>query len=140
MNIMLVGLCNLCDDYGYFNFDEFCDLIIDVLFECFDFNVLVFIKDVGNYQRFLKIIFFKFVQKYFLCFELCMVYVFDLCLEEYSVDVVEIFLVYEVYNFFLQFIEFLSCEDLQQSELKFRLDEKLKVNFDYLGYLLRIKY
>lgn len=46
---MLVGLCNLCDDFGYLNFDELCEFIIEVLLKCFGFNVFILIKDVRKY-------------------------------------------------------------------------------------------
>ena len=140
MNTMLAGLCNLCDDYGYSNFDELCDLITDVSSESPDLNASALIKDVRKYQRFLKTTFSKFAQKHSPCLELCMAHAFDSCSEEHSADVAEISLVYEVHNSLLQSIESLSCEDSQQSELKSRLDEKLKVNFDYLGHLLRTKH
>ena len=40
----------------------------------------------------------------------------------------------------MQCIESLSDEDSSKAEFKSRLDEKLKVHFDYLGHLLRTKH
>lgn len=140
MNTMLAGLCNLCDDYGYSNFDELCDLITNVSTECPDLNASALIKDVRNYQRFLKTTFSKFAQKHSPCLELCMTHAFDSCSEGHSADVSEISLVYKVHDTLKQSIESLCCEDSQKSKFNSRLDEKLKVNFDYLGHLLRTKH
>ena len=38
VNTMLAGLCNLCNDFGHSNFDELCELIIEVSSKCSGLN------------------------------------------------------------------------------------------------------
>ena len=63
MDMMLAGLCDLCDDFGHSNFDELCPLIEEISSMCPDLNVSSMIKDVRAYQTFLKTKFSKLAQK-----------------------------------------------------------------------------
>ena len=139
-NTMLAGLCNLCDDFGHSNFDELCELITEVSCKCTGLNALALVKDVRKYQRFLKTTFSKLAEKHSCCLELCLSHAFDSCSEEHNAVVAECSMMYDMHSSLMQCIESLSDEDSSKAEFKSRLDEKLKVHFDYLGHLLRTKH
>lgn len=140
MNTMLAGLCNLCDDFGHSNFDEICELITEVSCKCTGLNASALVKDVRKYQRFLKTTFSKLAEKHSCCLELCLSHAFDSCSEEHNAVVAECSMMYDMHSSLMQCIESLSNEDSLKAEFKSRLDEKLKVHFDYLGHLLRTKH
>ena len=64
MNTMLAGLCNICDDFGYSNFDELCTFIEEICTHCPGLNGSTLIKDVRRYETFLKTKFSKLTQKH----------------------------------------------------------------------------
>lgn len=74
MDMMLAGLCNLCDDFGHNNFNELCPFIEEVHVSSMspELNVSSLIKDVRIYQKFLKTKFSKLAQKHSPCLKLCM--------------------------------------------------------------------
>lgn len=69
MNTMLAGLCNLCDDFGYSNFDELCAFIEEVSASPPGLNGSALIKEVRTYQEFLKTKYTKLTQKHSPCLE-----------------------------------------------------------------------
>ena len=139
INTMLAGLCNLCDDFGYSNFDELCAIISEVSSSCSDVNASALSKDVRRYQKFLKTTFPKLAQKHSPCLELCLSHAFDSCSEEHSSVLTDISLIYDVHSSLMQSIE--SMSDVSaKDDLKARLEEVYKVHFDYLGHLLRTKH
>ena len=140
MNTMLAGLCNLCDDFGHSNFDELCELITEVSSKCSGLNASTLIKDVRKYQRFLKTTFPKLAGKHSRCLELCLSHAFDYCSQPHDSTIAELTLIYNVHGSLTQHIESLSNEDSSKADLKERLEDKLKVHFDYLGHLLRTKH
>ena len=140
MNTMLAGLCNLCDDFGHSNFDELCELITEVSSKCTGLNASTLIKDVRKYQRFLKTTFPKLAGKHSRCLEICLSHAFDSCSEQHDAMLAEFSLIYHVHGSLTQHIESLSNEDSSKADLKERLQDKLKVHFDYLDHLLRTKH
>ena len=54
--------------------------------------------------------------------------------------IADLTLIYNVHCSLTQHIESLSSEDSSKADLKERLEDKLKVHFDYLGHLLCTKH
>ena len=139
MNTMLAGLCNICDDFGHSNFDELCLFIEEVCSHCPGLNGSTLIKDVRNYQTFVKTKFSKLAQRHSSCLELCQTHAFASCSEEHQAVCIDITPIYNVHSSLLQSVESLSDESAK-SDLKARLQEMFKVHYDYLAHLLRTKH
>ena len=77
---MLVGLCNLCDDYGHSNYDKMQSLLSDI-----ERSASISLKEekanVTKHQQFLTTQFGKIVDRHSPCLELCMAHAFRSCSE-----------------------------------------------------------
>lgn len=139
MNTMLAGLCNICDDFGYSNFDDLYAFIEEVCSHCPGCNGSTLIKDVRRYETFLKTKFTKLAQKHSPCLELCQTHAFSPCLEDHQAVSTDISAMHNVYSSLLESLESLSDESAK-SDLNVRLQELFKVHYDYLAHLLRTKH
>lgn len=53
-NTLLAGLCNLCEDYGFSNFDKLRDLVQKIATDCPCENLSGIKKKISDLQRYLK--------------------------------------------------------------------------------------
>ena len=139
MNTMLAGLCNICDDFGYSNFDDLCTFIEELCSHCCTLNGSILIKDVRRHETFLKTKFSKLAQKHSPCLELCQTHAFASCSEEHQAVSADISVMQNVRSSPLQSIESLSDESAK-SDRNARLQEFFRVHYDYLAHLLRTKH
>ena len=133
MNTMLAGLCNICDDFGYSNFDDLCTFINEICSLCPGANGLMLIKNVRCYETFLKTKFSKLAQKHSPCLELCQTHAFASCSEQHQAVSSDILVMHNVHSSLAQSIESLSDESTK-SDLHARLQEFFKVHYDYLAH------
>ena len=77
-NTMLAGLCNLCDEFGYSNFEKFASFLAEV-----ETATNVSMKEmrtkVLQHQRYMKTQFTKQAERHSTCLELCMNNAFGSC-------------------------------------------------------------
>ena len=83
-SFFLIPWSYLCDDFGHSNFDDLCVFIEEVTTMCPGLNGSALIKDVRMYQKVLKTLFSKLIQKHSPYLELYMSYAFDSCAEEHK--------------------------------------------------------
>ena len=82
-NTMLEGLCNLCHEFGYGNYDKFATFLNDV--ERATVTSLPDIKGkVIRHQQFIKTQFSKQAERHSLCLELCMDHAFGECTQAHD--------------------------------------------------------
>ena len=126
MNTMLARLCNICDDFGYFNFDDLCTFINEICSLCSGANGSMLIKNVRCYETFLKTKFSKLAQKHSPCLELCQTHAFASCSEQHQAVSSDILVTHNVHSSLTQSIESPSDESTK-SDLHARLQEFFKV-------------
>ena len=135
---MLVGLCNLCDDYGHSNYDKMQSLLSDI-----ERSASISLKEekakVTKHQQFLTTQFGKIVDRHSPCLELCMAHAFRSCSEAHPnscPDVVALVQVEQVVQEHIGRIADRSECDRLKEELK----EVMTSSVLYTSHLLRTRH
>lgn len=132
-NTMLAGLCNLCDEFGHSNYENFISFLEDVQ-KCSAISVVDMKTKVLKHQSFMKTKFFNQVERHSPCLELCMDHAFSSCMKVHDSSS-EAVGIYEVAS---------SVKGLldahEQRKLTEELDGLLAVHKQYVSHLLRTKH
>lgn len=136
-NTMLAGLCNLCDEFGYANYDKFATFLNDV-----ERATVTSLRDIKGkvirHQRFMKTQFSKQAERHSPCLELCMDHAFGECNQAHDScsDAVVLHEVVKSVNELLATIP--SADD--RKKLSEELKSLMTAHEQYVGHLLRTKH
>ena len=136
-NTMLPGLCNLCDEFGYANYDKFATFLNDV-----ERATVTSLRDIKGkvirHQQFMKTQFSKQAERHSPCLELCMDHAFGECNQAHDScsDAVVLHEVVKSVNELLATIP--SADD--GKKLSEELKSLMTAHEQYVGHLLRTKH
>lgn len=136
-NTMLAGLCNLCDEFGYANYDKFATFLNDV-----ERATVTSLRDIKGkvirHQRFMKTQFSKQAEIHSPYLELCMDHAFGECNQAHDScsDAVVLHEVVKSVNELLATIP--SADD--RKKLSEELKSLMTAHEQYVGHLLRTKH
>jgi hypothetical protein len=139
MDTMLAGLCNVCDDFGHTNFDDLCSFVLELSSKYGNINPTELTKSIRSYQKFIKTNFCKLAAKHSPCIEFCLNYAFDVCSFEHTSRPTDVAPFYSVHCSLSNAIESLADNE-PTAELNTRLDDMVKIHYDYIAHLLRTKH
>lgn len=137
-NTMLAGLCNLCDEYGYSNFEKFTIFLSDVQ-RITTVSMADLKSKVLQHQRYMKTQFSNQVQRHSPCLELCMNNAFGTCPHPHNRFCPDATGLFDIAK---QLQELLSnvASPSEQQRLKDELQGLMKVHTQYVAHLLRTKH
>ena len=137
---MLVGLCNLCDDFGHSNLDVMCALAQEIanLTGCSIDHVSLANK-LTEHQTFLKRTFSKSVERYSACLELCMRHAFGTCSEVHPDSSGDMLAFYDLCES-LSVSLARSCSVIARAKLQEKLKETVNIHWDYVAHLVRTRF
>ena len=137
-NTMLAGLCNLCDEFGYSNFEKFISFLASVE-RATTVPVNDFKGKVLKYQRFMKTQFAHQVQRHSPCLELCMNNAFASCSQPHDRFCPDACVLYDVCKQLRTMLSSVTSASERESLTK-ELDEFMKVHTQYVAHLLRTRH
>lgn len=139
MSTMLAGLCNLCNDFGHSNFDAFCSVAKDVSnIDGSTLDSAHFVKNMRQYQTFLKKTFSKSAERHSTCKELCMNYAFGSCSEDHPDYCTELTSFYDACEALSSALE--PCEPGVQLKFQEKVADAINTHWEYISHLLRTKH
>ena len=137
-NTMLAGLCNLCDEFGYSNFEKFTTLLSNVE-RITAVSMADFKAKVLKHQRYMKTQFANDVQRHSPCLELCMNNALGTCSHPHNMFCPDATGLFDVAKQLQELLSNVASLNEQQS-LKDELDGLMKVHTQYVAHLLRTKH
>lgn len=134
---MLAGLCNLCVEFGYANYDKFATFLDDV--ERATVTSLCDIKGkVIRHQQFMKCKFSKQAERHPPSLELCLDHAFGECNQAHD-SCSEAVVLHEVVRSVNVLLETIPSAD-DTKKLSEELKSLMAVHEQYVGHLLRTKH
>ena len=127
-NTMLAALCNLCDEFGYSNFEKLMSFLASVER-----------VTVSQYQRFIKTQYAHQVQRHSPCLELCMNNAFSSCSQPHDRFCPDACVLYDVCKQLRTLLSSVTSASERESLTK-ELDELMKVHTQCVAHLLRTRH
>ena len=136
-NTMLAGLCNLCDEFGYANYDKFATFLNGL-----ERATVTSLRDIKGkvirHQQFMKCKFSKQAERHSPCLELCMDHAFGECNQSHD-SCSEAVVLHEVAKSVNVLLEAMPSAD-DRKKLSEELKSLMTVHEQYVGHLLRTKH
>ena len=137
-NTMLAGLCNLCDKFGYSNFEKFTSFLASVE-RVTTVSMSEMRAKVLQHQRYMKTQFAHQVQRDSPCLELCMNNAFDSCSQPHDKFCQDACGLFDVCKQVQELLPSVSSASERESLTK-ELDELMKVHTQYAAHILRTRH